>query len=161
MTSNNQQTVPCLWFQNEAEEAVGFYVNLFDGSRIDKIVVAPPGMPQQGNVLTISFQIKGLQLLALAGRPESISPNDSSSLMIYCEDQHEVDRYWNALLDGGTEIACGWIRDRFGFSWQIIPRKMIELLESGEPEKINRMLQQMMTMVKLDMHRLQQAYDGE
>lgn len=143
---------PCLWFQRQAEEAAEFYVSLFPNARI---VSKTPG--PDGSVLVLEFDLDGRRFTALNGRPET-GFNDSVSFMIDCEDQAEVDRYWAALTEGGQEVQCGWLKDRFGVSWQVIPRALPRLL--SDPEKAGRVAQAMMKMVKLDVAALEAAAKG-
>jgi predicted 3-demethylubiquinone-9 3-methyltransferase (glyoxalase superfamily) len=145
---------PCLWFQGQAEEAAELYVSLFPNARI---VSKTPG--PDGSVLVLEFDLDGRRFTALNGRPET-GFNDSVSFMIDCEDQAEVDRYWAALTAGGQEVQCGWLKDRFGVSWQVIPKALPRLLGDPDRAKAGRVAQAMMKMVKLDVAALEAAAIG-
>jgi predicted 3-demethylubiquinone-9 3-methyltransferase (glyoxalase superfamily) len=145
---------PCLWFQGQAEEAAELYVSLFPNARI---VSKTPG--PDGSVLVLEFDLDGRRFTALNGRPET-GFNDSVSFMIDCEDQAEVDRYWAALTAGGQEVQCGWLKDRFGVSWQVIPKALPRLLGDPDRAKAGRVAQAMMKMVKLDVAALEAAAFG-
>lgn len=156
---------PCLWFDTQAEEAARFYAGIFPDSKIGKIArFGKAGFEQhrrpEGSVMTVQFWLAGLEFTALNGGP-LFKFNEAVSLQIYVDDQGELDRYWNALTAGGDPKAqvCGWLKDRFGLSWQVVPRKMVDWF--GEPnEKSERALAAMMKMSKLDIATLQKAYDG-
>ncbi|WBU29507.1 VOC family protein [Rhodopseudomonas palustris] len=154
--------VPCLWFAGEAEQAAQFYVSLLPGSQIDNIqrsVVDTPGGPE-GSVLVVEFTVAGQPFMALnGGTPLPFS--HAVSFKIDCVDQAEVDRLWDALLaDGGEPVACGWLRDRYGLSWQIVPADALKLFAGSNREGAKRAMQAMMQMVKLDVGALQRAYEG-
>lgn len=154
--------VPCLWFASEAEEAARFYVSLLPDSRIDHVqrsVVDTPSGPQ-GSVLVVEFTLAGQRYLALNGRSD-MAFNHSVSFMIPCETQAEVDRLWDALLDGGgSPVQCGWLTDRYGLSWQVTPAVLPRLFAGSDRAGAKRAMQAMMEMVKLDGDALQRAYDG-
>lgn len=148
-----QRTSTCLWFDHEGLEAATMYVGLIPNSRI--ITVNEMG----GKVLTVLFSLDGTEYLALNGGPHyKLSP--AASIMVYCDDQDEVDRLWAALCEGGAESRCGWLTDKYGLSWQIIPRGFMEMMKSGNKEAIGRAFQVMMGMSKLHLPTLQKAYDG-
>lgn len=159
--TNNQKIEPFLWFDNNAEEAVNLYVSLFENSKITSVTrFGKEGPGPEGSVMTIGFELGGLHFAALNGGP-MYKFTEAFSLVVHCKDQAEVDKYWDALLaDGGQVLACGWLTDKFGLTWQIVPDKFIELVKSGEPEKIARMMQAMMKMMKLDVQALVDAYEG-
>ncbi|HLL31968.1 MAG TPA: VOC family protein, partial [Allosphingosinicella sp.] len=126
--------VPCLWFDGEAEEAANFYVALLPGSRVDRVNRSPADYPsgKAGDVLTVDFTLAGRRFVGLNGGPE-FKFTEAVSFQIPCEDQAELDRLWDALLNGGAQpVACGWIKDRFGLSWQIFPRRLPEMLASPD-----------------------------
>lgn len=152
---------PCLWFDGEAEEAAKFYVSLLPNSRIEhvqrNVMDSPSG--KAGSVLVVKFTLAGQSFLALNGGTR-LEYTHAISFMIDCEDQAEVDRLWDALLDGGTADQCGWLRDRYGVSWQIVPRVLLQLLSDPDPAKAQRVMQAMLGMVKLDIAALQAAYAG-
>jgi len=153
---------PCLWFKDEAEEAVNFYVGLFPDSRIDhiqrNIMDGPSGKP--GSVLIIHFTLGGRSFQALNGGMV-IEHTHAISMSVDCADQAEVDRLWDGLLQGGSAVQCGWLRDRYGMSWQIVPSVLPRFLADPDPARAKRVMEAMMKMVKLDIATLQKAYDGE
>jgi predicted 3-demethylubiquinone-9 3-methyltransferase (glyoxalase superfamily) len=154
---------PCLWFDGKAEEAARFYTSLFPNSRITSIDRSPGETPSgpKDMVLTVNFEIGGRSFIGLNGGPD-FKFNEAISLSIDCEDQAEVDRYWDGLLaDGGEESVCGWLRDRYGVSWQVIPRQLPQMLSSSDREAADRALQAMLQMVKIDVAALERAYRGE
>lgn len=151
----------CLWFDGQALDAATYYTGIFPDSRIDQITRSPIDYPggKQGNVLVVTFTLAGRSFLAMnggAGQPFS----EAISLSIDCADQAEVDRYWDAFSDGGEAIACGWIKDRFGLRWQVVPRMLPQLLASSDQIKARRVMEAMMTMVKLDVATLHAAANG-
>ena len=152
---------PCLWFDGNAEEAARYYVSLLPDSRIDAVlpytVETPGGKP--GDVMLVEFTLAGSPYLALNGGP-NFQFTPAVSFYVNCADQAEVDRLWNTLLDGGTPMACGWITDRYGVSWQIVPTPLMEMLAGSDTHKVKRAMEAMMGMVKLDIAALQRAYDG-
>lgn len=154
--------VPCLWFAGEAERAAQFYVSLLPDSRIDNVqrsVVDTPGGPE-GSVLVVEFTVAGQPFMALNGGTP-LPFNHAVSFKIDCMDQAEVDRLWDALLaEGGEPVACGWLRDRYGLSWQIVPADALKLFAGSNREGAKRAMQAMMQMVKLDVGALQRAYEG-
>jgi len=153
---------PCLWFDGKAEEAARFYVSLLPDSRIDAVlpytVETPGGKP--GDVMLVEFTLAGSPYLALNGGP-NFQFTPAMSLFLNCADQAEVDRLWNTLLEGGTPMACGWITDRYGISWQIVPEAMTRMIKDKDPAKVRRVMEAMMTMVKLDLATLEKAYEGK
>ncbi|MCG7392994.1 VOC family protein [Microvirga sp. ACRRW] len=153
---------PCLWFDGNAEEAAKFYVSLLPDSRIDAVlpytVETPGGKP--GDVMLVEFTLAGSPYLALNGGP-NFQFTPAISLFVPCADQAEVDRLWNTLLDGGTPMACGWITDRYDISWQIVPEAMTRMIKDKDSAKVRRVMEEMMTMVKLDLAALEKAYRGE
>ena len=154
---------PCLWFDGQAEEAAKFYVSVIPDSRIDEVVRAPADYPSgsAGSVLVVEFTLGGRPFSALNGGPE-FKFNEAVSFMIDCADQAEVDRLWDALCsDGGTPVQCGWLRDRYGLSWQIVPTALKRMLADPDREKARRAMEAMMGMVKLDIAALQRAYASE
>ncbi|WP_134498507.1 VOC family protein [Microvirga pakistanensis] len=152
---------PCLWFDGKAEEAANFYVSLLPDSRIDAVlpytVETPGGKP--GDVMLVEFTLAGLRYMALNGGPYfQFTP--AVSFFVSCSDQQEVDRLWDALSVGGTPMECGWITDRYGVSWQIVPEAMIRMIKDEDPAKVRRVTEAMLTMVKLDVEALEAAYHG-
>ena len=154
--------VPCLWFDGDAEAATAFYVSLPPDSRVTSINRSPVDTPSgpAGSVLTVQFILAGRPHLGLNGRP-AFRFTEAVSLMIMTEDQAETDRLWDALIaDGGSENACGWLKDRWGLSWQITPRRLMDLTTDPNPARAKAAMQAMMGMIKLDMAALQKAFDG-
>lgn len=153
---------PCLWFDGKAEEAAEFYTSLLPDSRVDKVWRSPAETPSgpAGMVLTVDFTLNGQQLQGLNGGSD-FSFNEAVSFVIECEDQDEVDRLWDALTaNGGEPGPCGWLKDRFGLSWQIVPRQLNELVASRDPERARRAMEAMLKMGKIDVAELQRAADA-
>ena len=153
---------PNLWFDGQAEEAAAFYTSLFPEGRIDKIVRAPADNPstREGDVLTVEFTIAGSPFVGLNGGPD-FKFNEAVSFSVDCADQAEVDRYWDALVAGGGEHSvCGWLKDRFGVSWQVVPRQLNEMLESPDKDAARRAMEAMLEMKKLDIAKLREAFEG-
>ena len=151
---------PFLWFDTEAEDAANFYTSVFPNSRIVKVThYAKAGPRQAGMVMTVAFELNGQPFTALNGGPEP-KFNHAVSFVINCRDQDEVDRYWQLLSDGGREVACGWLTDRFGLSWQVVPEGLIELITDVDPERAQRATEAMLSMTKLDIEAIRQAADS-
>jgi predicted 3-demethylubiquinone-9 3-methyltransferase (glyoxalase superfamily) len=152
---------PCLWFSRDAEEAARFYVGLLPDSRIDAVDRSPADYPggKKGDVLTVSFTLAGQPYLGLNGGSPAQTSN-AVSFMIDCADQQEVDRIWDALLQGGEPMACGWIRDRFGTVWQVVPTVLMRLMSDPDRAKAGRVMAAMMEMVKFDIAALEAAAAG-
>ncbi|MFA9445810.1 VOC family protein [Egicoccus sp. AB-alg6-2] len=154
------QIVPNLWFDTEAEEAANFYVSLFPDSRVAKVMrytEAGPGEP--GTVVTVEFELAGQPFVAINGGPQ-FPFTEAVSFLIPCQDQAEVDHYWDALIEGGESLQCGWLKDRYGLSWQVVPTVLDRLLDDPDPERARRATEAMLGMVKLDVEALQAAADG-
>jgi predicted 3-demethylubiquinone-9 3-methyltransferase (glyoxalase superfamily) len=155
-----KQIVPCLWFDTEGEAAAEFYTSLFPDSRIlDVAHYGEGGMRPAGTVMTVSFELNGQEFLALNGGPE-FTFSEAVSFQVFCEDQEEVDRYWTALCEGGEEGPCGWLKDRFGLSWQIVPTRLMELLGDPDPGRAQRAMQAMLGMKKIQIAELERAADA-
>lgn len=154
--------VPNLWFDTEAEEAAEFYVSVFDNSRITGVARYPESGPREtGMVMTVAFELNGNPFVAINGGPD-FDFNEAVSFEIRCSDQAELDRYWQALTEGGgKEGQCGWLADRYGVAWQVVPEGMDELFSDPDPERANRAMEAMLKMRKLDIAVLQAAADGE
>ncbi len=153
--------IPHLWFADQAVEAARFYVSLLPDSRIDSVVTMPADSPAgpEGSVQVVEFTLNGQPFLALNAGP--LDPfNHAISFVIPCEDQAEIDRLWDALSEGGTIEQCGWLKDRYGVSWQIVPKMLGEMMKDRDPARGRRVAEAMLQMVKLDIAGLQRAYDG-
>ncbi len=154
---------PCLWFDGQAEEAAAFYTEIFPNSRVDKVTRAAADTPsgRKGTVLTVDFTLDGEPFMGLNGGPE-FTFSESISFVVDCADQAEVDRYWDQLTaNGGEPGPCGWLKDRFGVSWQIVPKRLYELLDSPDEAANERAMQAMLQMGKLELDGLERAYAGE
>ena len=153
---------PCLWFDGEAEEAAKFYVSLLPDSRIENVqknnVDSPAG--KAGSVLVVEFTLAGQRFMALNGGKASDFTH-AISFKVDCTDQAEVDRYWDALVDGGKPVQCGWLTDKYGLSWQIVPAVVWTMMQDKDPEKSKRVMQAVYKMIKLDIAELQRAYNGD
>jgi predicted 3-demethylubiquinone-9 3-methyltransferase (glyoxalase superfamily) len=150
---------PCLWFDKNAEEAATFYAATFPDSHIGKVLRAPDDYPsgKKGDVLTVEFTVLGMPFLGLNGGPQ-FHFTEAVSFMVHTDDQAQTDRYWNAIVDnGGSESFCSWCKDRFGLSWQIVPRRLTELLADPDPEVAKRAFDAMMQMKKIDIAALEAA----
>jgi predicted 3-demethylubiquinone-9 3-methyltransferase (glyoxalase superfamily) len=155
------RTIPCLWFDGQAEEAAFQYVRLFPNSEIQEITRYGRGAHQlEGSVMTISFTLDGQRYLGLNGGAAHTF-TEAVSFQIMCADQAEVDHYWNGLALGGEEGPCGWLKDRFGLAWQVVPTVLVELLSDPDPERAQRATAAMMGMKKLDIAALHTAANGE
>ena len=155
-----EKITTCLWFDNQAEDAAEFYVSVFDGGKLLEVSRYGEGGPgPAGQAITARFEIEGRTFTALNGGP-AFTFNESVSFVIDCSNQAEVDRYWNALSAGGSEGQCGWLKDRFGVSWQVVPSVLGQLLSGPDPAGSQRAMQAMLSMQKLDIAALQLAYDG-
>jgi predicted 3-demethylubiquinone-9 3-methyltransferase (glyoxalase superfamily) len=151
-----QKITPFLWYSNEAEKAAAFYAEIFPDSRVIRVT----GVPSAGSTKVVEFVLFGQPFIAMSsGQPDPF--NHSVSLMVSCGDQEELDRYWNAFLEGGgSPEACGWLKDRFGVSWQIVPSDLIGMMADPDHAKANRVANAMMKMVKFDAAALRAAYSG-
>lgn len=155
-----QKITPFLWFDGNAEDATQLYTSVFPDSKIDHISrYGKEGPGPEGQAMVVGFTLFGQGFRALNGGSE-FKFNESISFQVNCETQEEVDRYWNALTEGGTEVQCGWLKDRFGLSWQITPNVLGDLLSDPDPERSGRVMRAMMGMVKLDIEGLRQAAEG-
>jgi predicted 3-demethylubiquinone-9 3-methyltransferase (glyoxalase superfamily) len=156
-----QKVTPCLWFDGQAEQAAQYYVSLLPGSRIEQVFRSPGDTPSgpAGMVLAVKFTLAGNKFVALNGGPQ-FPFTEAVSFEISCDDQAEVDRLWAALSEGGTPSQCGWLKDRWGLSWQIVPSRLFQLLADPDPARARRAMQAMLKMVKLDIAELERAADG-
>ena len=152
-----QQITPFLWFNDNAEEAVNFYASIFKDAKIIEVArYGDAGPGPKGSVMTMKFRLNGLEFVALnAGPHYSFTP--AISFVVNCENQAEVDHYWDKLLEGGKSMQCGWLTDKFGLSWQIVPTQLPKLLQDKDPAKAKRVMEAMMKMVKLDIPTLEEA----
>jgi predicted 3-demethylubiquinone-9 3-methyltransferase (glyoxalase superfamily) len=151
------EITPCLWFDTEGEEAANLYTSVFPNSRIvDVLRVGSAGPGPEGTVLTVTFELNGQKFTALNGGPQ-FTFNEAVSFQVSCKDQDEVDAFWSKLSEGGEEGPCGWLKDRFGVSWQIIPIALPELLADPDPEKSQRVMQAMLQMRKIQVDELYAA----
>ncbi len=156
-----QKITPCLWFDNNAEEAVNHYLSIFKNSKVNKVLrCGDAGPGPKGSVLTIAFQLEGQDFIALNGGP-IFKFNEAISLSVDCKSQIEVDDLWERLSAGGQESHCGWLKDKFGLSWQVVPSALVEMLQDPDPEKSKRVMAAMMQMGKIDIAKLKQAYDRQ
>jgi predicted 3-demethylubiquinone-9 3-methyltransferase (glyoxalase superfamily) len=154
---------PCLWFDGNAEEAASFYVSLLPGSRVDGVMHSPADNPSTpaGAVLVVDFTLAGQHFMGLNGGPE-FAFTEAVSFVIDCEDQAEVDRLWDALIEGGgSPSQCGWLKDRYGLSWQITPRQLGELLGDPDADRARRAMEAMLKMTKIDVAALRRAFEGD
>jgi predicted 3-demethylubiquinone-9 3-methyltransferase (glyoxalase superfamily) len=162
--ATTQKITPFLWFDSQAEEAANFYVSIFKQSRIggiaryDDEASRAAGRPK-GSVMTVEFELDGQKFIALNGGPH-FKFTEAISLFVNCENQKEVDYFWEKLSAGGQEVECGWLKDRFGLSWQVVPAALLEMLQDKDPEKSKRTMAAMLKMKKLDVDALRKAYDG-
>ncbi|MFJ3234377.1 VOC family protein [Streptomyces sp. NPDC086787] len=152
----------CLWFDDQAEEAAHFYVSVFKNSAVGRVTRYPEGAPRpEGTVLTVEFTANGQKFVALNGGPE-FTFDEAISFQVFCADQDEVDHYWTRLTaNGGEPGPCGWLKDRFGVSWQIIPEGMIDMIGDPDPIRAARTTRAMLSMGKLDIAALTKAHAGE
>ena len=156
-----QKITPFLWYSKEAEQAAAFYASIFPDSRVTRVTALPSESPSgpPGSVKIVEFVLCGQSFTAMTAGP--LDPfNHAVSFVVNCDDQAEVDRYWNALLEGGSAEQCGWLKDRFGLSWQIVPTVLFEMMASTDRVKAKRASDAMMKMVKIDIVALRAAFDG-
>lgn len=164
MRKTVQRITPFLWFDSQAEEAVNFYVSIFTNSRIGRVAryddegAKAAGRPK-GSVMTVAFELDGQEFVALNGGPV-FTFTEAISFVVNCETQGEVDHFWDRLSDGGHEVQCGWLKDRFGVSWQIVPIILVEMLQDEDPEKSKRVMAAMLNMKKISIDALKKAYES-
>ena len=159
MATRMQKITPFLWFDDKAEEAMNFYVSIFKNSkrgRISRYGEAGPG--PKGTVMVATFQLEGQDFMALNGGPH-FKFTEAISLVVNCESQDEVDAFWEKLSEGGSKGQCGWLKDKYGLSWQVVPTALGKLMSDPDPEKSKRVMTAMLKMTKMDIQGLQQAYD--
>ena len=156
-----QKITPFLWFDNQAEEAVKFYTSIFKNSKIGNIArYGEAGPGPKGSVMTVEFQLEGQEFVALNGGPH-FKFTEAISFVVNCKTQAEVDKFWKKLSAGGKEVQCGWLKDKYGLSWQIVPTILGELVSDKDAAKSHRVMQAMLKMVKLDIKKLKDAYAGK
>ena len=159
-----QRITPFLWFDDQAEEAVNFYVSIFKNSRVgsiaryDEEAAKASGRPKE-SVMTVAFELDGQELTALNGGPV-FKFTEAISLVVNCQTQEEVDHFWSKLSAGGQEVQCGWLKDRFGVSWQVVPTVLSEMLQDKDPEKSKRVMAAVLRMKKISIEALTNAYEG-
>ena len=157
-----KKIVPHLWFTDQAEEAARFYCSIFPNSRVDRITASPADTPSgpAGSVVIVDFTLNGQPFMAISAGP--LDPfNHAVSFMVSCDSQEEVDRYWEALLNGGSPEQCGWLKDRYGLSWQIVPTVLQDMIADPDRQRAKRVMEAMLGMVKLDIAGLKRAFDGK
>jgi predicted 3-demethylubiquinone-9 3-methyltransferase (glyoxalase superfamily) len=162
MSNRLQKITPFLWYTKEAEEAARFYTSIFPDSCVDRVVAMPADSPSgpAGSVKVVDFTLFGQRFTAMSAGPHDPF-TQAISFVVNVETQEELDRYWNALLEGGKAEACGWLRDRYGVSWQITPTILVDMMSSPDKERGKRAAQAMMKMVKLDIAALKASFEGE
>ena len=157
------RVTPCLWYDGTAEEAATLYASIFPDSSVDAVHRSPADYPNgsAGSVLTVDFTVMGMKFLGLNGGP-TFKFDEAVSFIIHTRDQEEADRYWNALIaNGGAPSACGWLKDKFGLSWQITPQRLLDMMTSPDKAAAKRAMEAMMTMSKIDIAALERAFRGE
>jgi len=156
-----QRITPFLWFDHQAEQAARFYASIFKNSRIGKLArYGDAGPGPKGSVMTVEFQLAGQEFVALNGGPH-FKFTEAISLVVTCKTQAEVDYYWKKLSAGGKEVQCGWLKDKYGLSWQVVPTVLGKLMADKDPARAHRVMQAMLKMVKLDVKKLKQAAMGK
>jgi predicted 3-demethylubiquinone-9 3-methyltransferase (glyoxalase superfamily) len=160
-----QKIAPCLWFDTEAEEAAKFYVSIFKNSKITTVARFPDEGKEihgkdAGSVMTVAFELAGQSFVALNGGPQ-FKFDEAISFQVYCESQNEVDYFWSRLTEGGEEGPCGWLKDRYGLSWQVVPVALLEMMLDRGASKSARVMKAFMQMKKFDIETLKRAYEGE
>jgi len=154
-----QKITPFLWFDNNAEEAMNFYVSIFKNSKVISVArYGDAGPGPKGSVMTANFQLNGQEFVALNGGPH-FKFTEAISFVVNCETQQEVDEFWEKLSEGGEESRCGWLKDKYGLSWQIVPTILVKLLQDKDPVKAKRVMEAMLQMNKIDIKKLKQAYE--
>jgi predicted 3-demethylubiquinone-9 3-methyltransferase (glyoxalase superfamily) len=155
-----QKITPFLWFDNNAEEAANYYVSIFKNSKVSNVArYGDAGPGPKGTVMTVDFQLDGQEFIALNGGPR-FKFTEAISFVVDCKTQEEVDYFWERLSDGGEKSHCGWVKDKFGLWWQVVPTILGELMADKDPEKSKRVMEAMLKMHKIDIEPLQRAYEG-
>lgn len=156
-----QKITPYLWFDDNAEEAVNFYVSVFKNAKIGSVMrYGDAGPGPKGKVMTMTFELEGLEFVALNGGPY-FKFTEAISLFVNCESQAEVDELWAKLTEGGEPGQCGWLKDKYGLSWQIVPQALMDMMQDPDPEKSRRVTEAMLKMSKIDIAALRRAYEQE
>jgi predicted 3-demethylubiquinone-9 3-methyltransferase (glyoxalase superfamily) len=156
-----QKIAPFLWYDDKAEEAANFYVSVFKNSKILRVTrYGEAGPGAKGTVMIVEFQLEGQEFLALNGGPH-FKFTEAISFVVNCETQEEVDYFWQKLSEGGAESQCGWLKDKYGLSWQVVPTILAELMQDKDPEKSQRVMKAMLQMKKIDIKTLKQAYEQQ
>ena len=157
----SQRITPFLWFDTQAEEAANFYVSIFENSRVHTVThYGETGPGKKGSVMTVGFTLDGQEFTALNAGPQ-FPFTEAVSFVVNCGSQEEIDYFWEKLSSGGKEIQCGWLKDKFGLPWQIVPTEFFELISKGTQAQMDRVMAAMMEMVKMDLAKLKQAYKGD
>jgi predicted 3-demethylubiquinone-9 3-methyltransferase (glyoxalase superfamily) len=152
-----QKVTPCLWFDTEGEDAAAFYTSVFPNSKVGHVArYGSAGPRPEGMAMTVSFELDGREFVALNGGPD-FTFNEAISFQVRCNDQPEVDAFWSKLSEGGEEGPCGWLKDKFGVSWQIVPTRLLELLEDPDRERSQRVMEAMLKMKKIEIDALERA----
>lgn len=160
MRKISQRITPFLWFDTRAEEAANHYVSIFKNSKVTLVTrYGETGPGKKGSVMTVSFELDGQEFTALNAGPQ-FPFTEAVSFMVNCESQEEIDYFWEKLSAGGKEVQCGWLKDKFGLPWQIVPTEFFDLVSKGTAEQSDRVMTAMMQMVKMDLAKLKEAYDG-
>ena len=155
----SQKVTPFLWFDTQAEEAANFYISIFKNSKVTAITrYGDSGPGNKGSVMTVAFTLDGQQFTALNAGPQ-FPFTEALSFVVNCETQNEIDYFWEKLSAGGKKVECGWLKDKFGLSWQIVPTEFFEMISNATPQQSNRVMQALMQMEKLDLAKLEQAYN--
>jgi predicted 3-demethylubiquinone-9 3-methyltransferase (glyoxalase superfamily) len=153
-----QKITPFLWFDDKAEEAMNFYTSIFENSKIVSVTrYGEAGPGPKGTVMTAKFELNGQEFIALNGGPQ-FTFTEAISFVVNCETQEEVDELWDKLSEGGKKSRCGWLKDKYGLSWQVVPTVLVELLQDKDPKKSNRVMQAMLQMDKIDIETLKRVY---
>jgi predicted 3-demethylubiquinone-9 3-methyltransferase (glyoxalase superfamily) len=154
--------ITCLWFDDNGEEAANYYMSIFPGSKPGRVSrYTEGGAGQAGAVMAVEFEINGQKFLALNGGKQDFGFNESISFQVLCADQDEVDYYWSRLSEGGREVACGWVSDKYGVSWQVVPGVLLDMISDADPEKAGRATEAMLKMTKFDVAALERAFAGQ
>jgi predicted 3-demethylubiquinone-9 3-methyltransferase (glyoxalase superfamily) len=161
MSKISQRITPFLWFDTQAEKAANYYVSIFQSSKVHTVTrYGETGPGKNGSVMTVGFELDGQQFTALNAGPQ-FPFTEAISFVVNCETQDEIDYFWEKLSAGGQEVQCGWLKDKFGLCWQIVPTDFFEMISSGNREQTDRVMTAMMQMVKMDLAKLKQAYNGK